>query len=59
MRFAVDEPLMDSSFAVTNGAQSFTVTLIETGPGQLPALDVHGCSLPPRGTDLWVVQPVR
>lgn len=51
---AVDEPLMDSSFAVTNGAQSFTVTLIETGPGQLPLLMFTG-SLPPRGTDLWVV----
>ncbi|UWQ29697.1 Hint domain-containing protein [Leisingera sp. M523] len=50
----VDEPLMDSSFVVTNGVQSFTVTLIEVGPGQRPLL-MFVDELPPRGADLWVV----
>ncbi len=50
----VDEPLMDCSFVVTNGAQSYTVTVIEVRPGShllLMFLD----ELPPRNTDLWVV----
>lgn len=50
----VDEPLMDSSFVVTNGVQSYTVTLIEVGPGQRPLL-MFVDELPPRNTDLWVV----
>ena len=50
----VDEPLMDSSFVVTNGAQSYTVTVIEVGPGRLPLLMFHD-DMPPRNTDLWVV----
>lgn len=50
----VDEPLMDSSFVVTNGVQSYTVTLIEVGPGQRPLL-MFVDELPPRGADLWVV----
>lgn len=48
------EPLMDSSFVVTNGAQSYTVTLIEVGPGSHPLL-MFLDDLPPRNTDLWVV----
>jgi hypothetical protein len=50
----VDEPLMDSSFVVTNGAQSYTVTVIEVGPGAHPLL-MFLDELPPRNTDLWVV----
>ncbi|MFV0512028.1 MAG: Hint domain-containing protein [Jhaorihella sp.] len=50
----VDDPLMDSSFVVTNGAQSFTVTVIEVGRGARPLLMFHD-EMPPRGTDLWVV----
>ncbi|WP_027244474.1 Hint domain-containing protein [Leisingera daeponensis] len=49
-----DGPLPDSSFVVTNGVQSFTATLIDTGPGQRPLVMFAG-ELPPRGTDLWVV----
>ncbi|MGR3760056.1 Hint domain-containing protein [Roseobacteraceae bacterium NS-SX3] len=49
-----DEPLMDSSFVVTNGVQSYTVTLIGTGAGQPPLL-MFCNELPPRDTDLWVV----
>jgi hypothetical protein len=50
----VDEPLMDSSFVVTNGAQSYTVTLIEVGGGKRPLL-MFVDEIPPRNTDLWVV----
>lgn len=53
-RVEVDEPLMDSSFVVTNGAQSFTVTVIEVGPGKHPLLMFLN-EMPPRNTDLWVV----
>lgn len=50
----VDDPLTDSSFVVTNGVQSYTVTLIEAGPGRSPLL-MFVDAIPPRGTDLWVV----
>lgn len=50
----VDEPLMDSSFVVTNGAQSFTVTVIEVAQGRPPLL-MFVNDMPPRNTDLWVV----
>lgn len=50
----IQEPLMDSSFVVTNGAQSYTVTVIEVGPGSHPLL-MFVDELPPRNTDLWVV----
>jgi hypothetical protein len=50
----VDEPLMDRSFVVTNGTQSYTVTVIEVGPGQKPLL-MFLDDLPPKGVDLWVV----
>ena len=50
----IDEPLMDSSFVVTNGARSYTVTVIETRPGSHPLL-MFLDELPPRNTDLWVV----
>ncbi|MFP4328626.1 MAG: Hint domain-containing protein [Paracoccaceae bacterium] len=50
----VDHPLADSSFVVTDGAQSYTVTLIELGGGAQPLL-MFLDTLPPRGTDLWVV----
>lgn len=48
-------PLMrDSSFVVTDGAKSYTVTFIEVGPGAPPLLMFHD-DIPPRDTDLWVV----
>lgn len=50
----VDEPLMDSSFVVTDGAQSYTITVIEVGQGARPLL-MFLDELPPRNTDLWVV----
>ncbi|MEM8576787.1 MAG: Hint domain-containing protein [Pseudomonadota bacterium] len=46
--------LPDRAFVVTDGARSFTVTLIETGQGGAPLLMFHD-DIPPQRTDLWVV----
>lgn len=51
---SLEEPLLDKSFVVTNGVQSYTVTLIEVGDGARPLL-MFVDEIPPRGTDLWVV----
>ncbi len=51
----VDEPLLDQSFVVTNGAQSFVVTVIEPGTGAPPLL-MFVDDIPPSHSDLWVVQ---
>lgn len=50
----IDDPVMDSHFVVTDGRDSFTVTVIETGPGSQPLL-MFLDAVPPRGCDLWVV----
>lgn len=50
----VDHPLTDSSFVVTDGVRSYTVTLIEVGDSARPLLMFLN-ELPPRGVDLWVV----
>lgn len=50
----VDDPIMDSSFVVTDGTQSYTVTLIEVGRGAPPLL-MFLDEIPPRGTEMWVV----
>lgn len=50
----VDHPMTDSSFVVTDGTQSYTVTVIETGRGQPPLL-MFLDELPPQRRDLWVV----
>jgi len=50
----IDEPLMDSGFVVTDGAQSYTVTLIEVGGGTPPLL-MFMDEIPPRNTEMWVV----
>jgi hypothetical protein len=50
----VSEPLMDSGFVVTDGARSFTVTLIEVGGGAPPLL-LFVDEIPPRNTEMWVV----
>ena len=47
--------LADSSFLVTDGARSYTVTLITVGQGTPPLLMFVG-EIPPRGTELWVVR---
>lgn len=53
-RIEVDDPLMDSNFVVTDGTQSYTVTVIEVGRGSRPLL-MFLDEMPPRNTDLWVV----
>ncbi|MFX0542878.1 Hint domain-containing protein [Roseovarius sp. S4756] len=50
----VDDTLPDSSFVVTNGAQSYTVSVIELGRGTPPLL-MFIDALPPQDTDMWVV----
>lgn len=47
-------PMADSSFVVTDGAKSYTVTLIEVGTGTPPLL-MFIDDIPPRNADLWVV----
>lgn len=49
-----DSPLMDNSFIVTDGGQSYTVTLIEVGRGNQPLL-MFLDEIPPRDSDLWIV----
>ncbi|WP_353339701.1 Hint domain-containing protein [Pelagimonas sp. KU-00592-HH] len=49
----VDEPLLEGGFVVSNGTQSFTVTVIEV-EGSAPLL-MFLDELPPRNSDLWVV----
>ena len=51
---APGDPLLEDSFVVTNGAQSFTVTQIAVGRGQPPLL-MFVNELPPRDTELWIV----
>jgi hypothetical protein len=46
--------LADSSFVVTDGAQSYTVTLINIGRGAQPLL-MFLDELPPRDAELWIV----
>ncbi len=53
-RIEVDDPLIDTGFVVTDGAQSYTVTLIEVGPGAPPLL-MFVDEIPPRDTEMWVV----
>lgn len=53
-RTRVEAGLADSSFIVTDGAQSYTVTVINVGRGTQPLL-MFLDELPPRNTDLWVV----
>lgn len=49
----VQQPLADSGFVVTNGAQVYPVALLEQGTSGAP-LVVFPEGLPPRGTELWV-----
>ncbi|WP_415921512.1 Hint domain-containing protein [Tateyamaria sp. SN6-1] len=49
-----DNGVLDSSFVVTDGAKSYTVTLIEVGRGSQPLL-MFLDDIPPRDHELWVV----
>lgn len=50
----VDHPIRDSSFVVTDGAQSYTITVIELAESKAPLL-MFLDEMPPRDVDLWVV----
>lgn len=50
-----DDPLMERYFVVTDGARSYTITVIAAGAGRPPLL-MFLDTLPPRHTDLWVVR---
>ena len=50
----VDDPLSDSGFVVTDGAKSYTITVIEVG-GNAPPLLMFMNDIPPRNTEMWVV----
>jgi len=52
-RHEADE-FKDNSFVVTDGSESYTVTLIEIGP-EAPPLLMFVDQLPPSSHDLWVV----
>lgn len=51
---AFEPRLADSSFVMTDGAQTYTATLIDVGRGAHPLL-MFVDELPSRDTDLWVV----
>lgn len=46
--------LMDNSFVVTDGAKTYTVTVIDVGAGSQPLLMFLN-EIPPRKIDLWIV----
>lgn len=50
----VDDTLPDSSFVITNGAQSYTVSVIELGNGAQPLL-MFIDEIPPQNVEMWVV----
>lgn len=50
----LQDPLFDDSFRVTNGFETWTITLIDTGAGRKP-LCMFLDEIPPRGEPLWVV----
>lgn len=52
---AHDSPLFPDGFEVTDGRRSYSLTLIEIGPGHAPLLMALDGAPPPE-TDLWVVR---
>ena len=53
-KIEVKSPLVDQAIVVTDGAHTYTITLIEVGQGATPLL-MFLDQIPPRNTDLWVV----
>ncbi len=54
-QIAVDDPLLNVGFEVTDGRESYTVTVIDVGPGT-PSLLMFIDATPPADCDLWVVR---
>ncbi len=50
---APEDPLLDGGFAVTDGRQRYTATILEIGDGRPPLLMFLN-ELPPVGADLWI-----
>lgn len=50
----VDHPIRDSSFVVTDGARSYTLTVIDVAGSKAPLL-MFIDEMPPKDVDLWVV----
>ena len=50
----IDHPIRDSSFVVTDGAQSYTLTVIDVAGSKAPLL-MFLDEMPPKNVDLWVV----
>jgi len=50
----LEDDLADASFVLTDGAQSFTGTVIDAGPDAHPLI-LFVNQLPPKRTDLWIV----
>lgn len=50
----VEHPIRDSSFVVTDGAQSYTITVIDVAGSKAPLM-MFLDEMPPKGVDLWVV----
>ena len=49
-----EQPLLDAGFIVTDGRASYSISLIEVAEGAPPLLMMLD-ELPPRDTDLWIV----
>jgi len=52
---ALQEPLFDKNFVVTDGAATWDVSVIPGGAGRKPLLMFHE-EIPPRNAELWVVR---
>ncbi|MGH1368465.1 MAG: Hint domain-containing protein [Maritimibacter sp.] len=52
---AVEDPLFDHGFVITDGYKSYKVSVVELGAGSAPLL-LFLDEVPPAGTDFWVVQ---
>ena len=52
-KIQIEDPMMDDSFVVTDGLESYTVTLIDV-EGKQPLL-LFIDDIPPRNTPMWVV----
>ncbi len=55
---ALDTPLLDRTFTVTDGTRAYEVTLVEVAELARPLVMMMG-SMPPKDTDLWVVQGLQ
>ena len=53
-RLKVNQPPLEHGFVVTNGVQSYTVTMIEVG-NDAPPLLMFVDELPPIDTEMWIV----